>query len=237
MVISKIYKNILYIILMYLYLLQGISIFTGYVFLDYLLGDEIKGKYYLIHSLNNLIIMYVAFPELVYTLTNFNEYYNYQINFLTASLSYALHLYHIVVYLDKMRFDDWLHHIVMMIAFPIIIIIDPGTLFNFSLFFLTGLPGCINYFLLFLCRNKWITRLTQKMINNYLNLLVRSPGCIATGTLVLATIGFRDYEIYQYYFLFLTVFIVFWNGIYFMNQVVVDYHKNLFILEYKNKIK
>ena len=37
--------------------------------------------------------------------------------------------------------------------------------------------------------------------------------------------------------IFLTVFIVFWNGIYFMNQVIVAYHKNLFILENKNKLK
>ena len=51
----------------------------------------------------------------------------------------------IVVYLKKMRFDDWLHHIIMMFAFPLAMATDPGSLLNHAMFYLTGLPGAINY--------------------------------------------------------------------------------------------
>ena len=46
-------------------------------------------------------------------------------------------------------------------------------LLNHSLFFLTGLPGGINYINLFLTRNRCMQRLTQKRVNNSLNLWIK----------------------------------------------------------------
>ena len=72
------------------------------------------------------------------------------------------------------------------VALPMGLTMNSGPLLNYSLFFLTGLPGGINYILLFLSRNKCMERLTQKRINNSLNLWIRAPGCISHSTLSFA---------------------------------------------------
>lgn len=214
---------------MYIYILQFILFFLIYVFIDYILGEKIQGKYYLLHSINNMFIVYSSIPELIYTYNNFFDYYNYNCNYFPSVISYSLHIYHIYVYFKKMRFDDWLHHIVMMFAFPLAMATDPGSLLNHAMFYLTGLPGAINYFLLFLSRNGIVGRIFQKKVNNYLNLLIRCPGCISHVTMSLLTLGFREFTPIQTYFVLIQCLIVYWNGIYFMNQVIVDYNKQISI--------
>jgi hypothetical protein len=199
-----------------------------YILIDYFLGDNIKGKYYLIHSINNMYIVYLTLPDLFYTYQNFTNFYNYQSDITAVILTYALHLYHIIVYFNKLRFDDWLHHILMCgVALPCALMSNSGSLLGHSLFFLTGLPGGIDYFLMFLNRNNYIKRITEKKINCYLNLWIRCPGCIAHSTLtILAYNMFYEIIGYNYIKLFscwFTTIIVYWNGIYFMNQVVENY--------------
>ena len=212
---------------MYIYILQFILFFLIYVFLDYILGEKVQGKYYLLHSINNTLIVYSTLPDLLYTYSNFFDYYNYDCNYFPSIISYSLHFYHIFVYFKKMRFDDWLHHIIMMFTLPLALATDPGSLLNHAMFYLTGLPGAINYSLLFLCRNGFVSKIFQKQINNYLNLLIRCPGCLSHVTMSLLTLGFRDFTPLQTYFVLIQCLIVYWNGIYFMNQVVVDYNKQI----------
>ena len=51
---------------MYIYIIQSVLFFLIYVFIDYILGDKIQGKYYLLHSINNMMIVYSTIPELLY---------------------------------------------------------------------------------------------------------------------------------------------------------------------------
>ena len=107
--------------------------------MDYMLGEKVQGKYYLIHSLNNMIIVYLTLPSLIYTYTNFLTFYEFKTDINSVILTYSLHLYHIIIYFKKLRFDDWLHHILMCgIALPLAIFSNGGSLLGHSLFFLTG---------------------------------------------------------------------------------------------------
>lgn len=196
-----------------------------YVYIDYCLSDKIQGKYYLIHSFNNMLIVYYTFPSLLFTYTNFFQHHTYEYNYFPSTISYSLHFYHIIMYYNKLRFDDWAHHIIMMLSFPLAMALHPGSLLNHALFYLTGLPGAINYFLLFLCRNGFVTRFFQKQINNYLNLYIRCPGCLSHVTMCFLSIGFRNYTSVQTVLLIIQCIIVYWNGIYFMNKVIIDYNK------------
>tara|TARA_A100001015_G_scaffold306141_1_gene399966 strand:- start:433 stop:1113 length:681 start_codon:yes stop_codon:yes gene_type:complete len=198
-----------------------------YILFDYLLGDYFKGKYYLIHSINNLIVTYLTFSDLLicyYDFLNLNKYkYNSNIIYLT----YALHAYHIIFYFKKLRIDDWLHHILMCcIALPVSFICNYGPILSHCLFFLTGLPGFIDYFLLFLSRNKYIYKITEKKINTYLNLWIRCPGSIASTTIIIlsANVYHKRLSFFQYFMSIISSLLVFWNGIYFMNQVVQNYN-------------
>ena len=223
-----------------LYFFKIIIMFLIYVGTDNIFTEYFKfnGVYYLLHTINNSIITYYTYPALLYSFENISEYDKYETTDNPIILTFALHLYHIVVYFDKLRFDDWLHHVLMcFIALPAGIYINSGCLLDHSLFFITGLPGGISYFVLFLNRNNYITRYRQKQIDTYVNLWIRCPGCISNTTISYLTFNmFQDNFTTEQKYLFYTIMLtIYWNGVYFMNQGVQNYalFKNK-ILQIKN---
>jgi len=132
------------------------------------------------------------------------------------------------VYREKFKSDDWLHHILMGAALFMAHQFNTGRLINYSLFFTTGFPGMIDYFLLFLVKNNKLDFRIEKKMNNYINLWIRCPGCISHAVLTVLvyniyknTILNGHFEQFGYIF---TAIITYWNGIYFMNKVVISYN-------------
>lgn len=212
------------------------SFFGFYVGLDALMGNKYEGKYYFIHALNNALIVYLTYGDLVLTFTEFDSVLVNHINILPSIVTYSLHIYHTFVYYHKFKFDDWLHHILMGAALFTAHQFRTGRLINYSLFFTTGLPGMIDYFLLFLVKNNKMKSLSEKKINSWINLWIRSPGCVSHAVLTLLVYNIYSktllnsaFEKFGYIF---TAVITFWNGIYFMNKVIISY--NNAINDYKN---
>lgn len=210
--------------------LHFLTYFGFYIGIDKLIGQKYEGKYYLIHGINNAVIAYLTFHDVILTFTEFNTILTVNTTILPSIITYSLHMYHIAVYHKKFMCDDWLHHILMGAALVAAHQFDTGRLINYSLFFTTGLPGMIDYFLLFLVKNNKLESIVEKRINNYINLWLRSPGCISHAVLTLLVYNiYKETElngyIHQFGYLF-TSSMTFWNGIYFMNKVVVSYHKN-----------
>jgi hypothetical protein len=130
----------------------------------------LEGVYYAVHTIHNAGIVYLTAPEVYQTLTDFNSVAGAPTNYFAAELVFALHLYHFLYYWRKFRFDDWLHHILMIgIALPIGITVPSGTLLGFSLFFTTGLPGGVGYAALWLERNGCLSRLREKQVSQVMN--------------------------------------------------------------------
>jgi len=199
---------------------------TFFCSVDKFLNKYSKGNYYLLHGISNLFISYGCLDDVRYTYTDLNNLNKYSVNYVPSIITFSLHSYHIINYYNKLLFDDWLHHILMCgVALPIGICMNSGLLLNHGLFFLTGLPGGINYINLFFTRNNCLKKLTQKKINNNLNLWIRAPGCISHS--VLTVICYNNNYIlflgYKKYLVFCTALLTFWNGIYFMEQVVSNY--------------
>jgi hypothetical protein len=202
-----------------------------YLFDLYLINQGYKGTYYLNHYLANTYITYLTFNDVINTYFDFNNIINHEMNLYAVCIVYSLHYYHIIYYFSKLKLDDWLHHITMIfIALPLGTIIKCGSLLGHSMFFTTGLPGSINYFLMFLQRNNFIEKTYQKSINRYLNLWFRMPGCVSQFILSLIFINLHIKDNYQYIFGLITGILTFWNGIYYMDMVVRDYA----IQQYKN---
>ena len=57
------------------------------------------------------------------------------------------------------------------------------TIISFALFFLSGLPGAIDYMLLYLVKTNKINSISEKKIYTFLSAYIRAPGC--TYTLVI----------------------------------------------------
>jgi len=185
----------------------------------------VEGVYYAVHSIHNAAVVYVTGEEVWKTATDFGNALLSPNNYTALELVFALHFYHVAYYWRKFRFDDWLHHILMIgIALPIGITVPSGTLLGFSLFFTTGLPGGIDYFLLFLTRNLWINRLMEKRVNTWLATWVRAPGCAAQAALTLALLSTQNTATAPRFawLAYLTAALNYWNGMYFAAQVIYD---------------
>lgn len=209
---------------MFLFILATI----GYTYFDrFLAKKNIEGRYYFLHSINNAVITYCTYPSVLYSYAHITTFYNYERSIIAPILTGSLHTYHIIEYKHKFTYYDYLHHTIMcFVALPFGLYINSGSLFDHSLFYTTGLPGMIDYFLLFLVRNDKIKKITEKKFNNYINLWIRCPGCISTAVLSMVAFCYapdNTFSLKERIIVLLTAFIVFWNGIYFMNLVVVDY--------------
>jgi hypothetical protein len=188
----------------------------------------LEGVYYAVHSIHNAAIVYSTFPEIISTFTQFQTAIQAPVNLFALEICAALHIYHILFYRKKFRFDDWLHHILMIgIALPIGGLVPSGSMLGFSLFFTTGLPGGIDYALLFLTRNLWMDRESEKRVNTALNVWIRSPGCAAQAALTILALYMNTSILspFAWYGGLLAGILNYWNGQYFMQQVVMDYGK------------
>ena len=187
---------------------------------------KINGRYYFNHFIINSIITYYSYYDVYLSYKNINNHFNVPQNTIPIEYAYSIHFYHILMYYNKFLFDDWLHHIVMILfALPFGCYVKTGPIMGHSLFFLTGLPGGINYLLLFLQRNNLIEKKTQKYYNYHLNLLIRQPGAIATSTLSIILALNNYYTFYEKFMVFFIIVSHYWNGIYFMEQVLRNYNK------------
>jgi hypothetical protein len=211
-------------------------IFSGFCLIDriFVRNFKFEGVYYLLHAIHNIVIIGLTYSDVINTIIDFNKIEDYEKNLLALQFVFALHFYHIVIYWEKFRFDDWLHHILMIgIALPIGGYVDSKTLLGFSLFFTTGLPGGKDYIMLFLVRNGWMKKEREKELNSWINVWVRSPGCVAQATLTLVLVfGYMEVYSLEWWMGILVGFLNYWNGQYFMRQVV----ENNAITKYKSSL-
>jgi hypothetical protein len=203
------------------------KIFGCFCLADRLLTNltNLEGIYYLLHTLHNYMIVQLTYDEVYYSLTDFNYVQTSEKNIVALQFVFALHFYHLAIYWRKFRFDDWIHHILMIgIALPIGAFAESRSLLGYSLFFTTGLPGGIDYFLLFLTRNDWLDKSTEKKVNTWLNTWIRSPGCIshATLTLLLISLQCQKYT-FDWWLGIIAASLTFWNGQYFARQIIENY--------------
>ncbi len=183
---------------------------------------EWEGVYFLIHFLHNLMISFWTFPNVVRVLTS-NEK-DCDIVPFVIPMVYGLHAYHIVAYMEYMRLDDWIHHIVSMgIAVPLTIFYFTNlNILGMCFFFTTGIPGGLNYFNLFLLKN-WpgYDKRVQQKINVFLQSWVRCPGIIMTCGFILQNIFSNPQQsTFKIWMGLLITSILFWNGVYFQNLVL-----------------
>ena len=197
--------------------------------MDYAIQLRYQKPYYAVHAIHNALIVAATTSDVITTFTDLHNLHQYPTNWLAIQLCLALHLYHCALYWRSFRFDDWLHHGLMIgVALPIGCIANAHTFFGMSLFFTTGLPGGIDYALLFANRNGWIEKSSEKRINAFLNVWIRSPGCIAMASMASANLLSQPRSLGGFDWLgMVPCLLTFWNGQYFMEQVVADAAVNI----------
>jgi hypothetical protein len=213
-----------------------LSSLLGFCLFDSLLTRlNLSGVYYFVHSIHNGLIVMSTFGDVINTFMHFKDLEVFDTNMISVQLCFALHFYHLLYYWRKFLFEDWLHHGLMIgVALPIGVILPSSTLLGFSLFFTTGLPGGIDYFLLFMVRNNWLNPIIEKRVNTWLNVWIRSAGCSAHAAFVVAytfnqtNVNQHDNNL-KFYASLVTACLTYWNGQYFMERIVSDYAKRSYL--------
>jgi hypothetical protein len=178
--------------------------------------------YYAVHVIHNALIVAATAGDVTRAFTDFYSIFSHPIAWFAAYICFGLHFYHILDYWPTLKYDDWLHHGLMIgVALPLGCAGPAGSLLGMNLFFTTGLPGGISYALLFAERNGWITREQEKALNVPIHVWIRAPGCVAQAALtVAATLSSPYISTVQAAAACLIAALTFWNGQYFMRQVV-----------------
>eukprot|EP01065_Artemidia_motanka_P043373 TRINITY_DN6002_c0_g1_i1.p2 TRINITY_DN6002_c0_g1~~TRINITY_DN6002_c0_g1_i1.p2 ORF type:complete len:327 (+),score=131.20 TRINITY_DN6002_c0_g1_i1:105-1085(+) len=186
--------------------------------------------YYIAHTVVNGAICVFAFNDLWWVMTDPAEALRAQVAFggtLPLELCAALHFYHVFAYTD-LRFVDYLHHVLMVfICMPIFYAAEYGPLQNYSMFFISGLPGGVDYAMLAFVRSGKLRKITEKKWNTSLNVWLRSPFLIGSVVLSHVQIGLlRDVlSAGQVVCRLGCQALVFWNAMYFTESVVGDYYR------------
>jgi hypothetical protein len=196
-------------------------------------NDSFTISYFLLHFIVNFIITILCIPYLLtmfYDPNGINELYENQYITEYAHILYTypiligLHTYHLLD-VSNINTSEIIHHIVTYIFYMISYKLNHPFYFV-HLICMSGIPGGITYYMLFLEKLNIIKNINEKYISMHINFWIRCPGCIIYATLL------YDRMIYMYEYIhlphmFLILFIML-NGIYFTTTIVDSYYKKLY---------
>jgi hypothetical protein len=192
-----------------------------------------KARYFFLHTFANALISFACLPDLQRALyTPVEALVGPTLTAFPMAMVAAIHIYHCLFF--GLSRDDIFHHVQFVLPLIILSIVfkwDGGASQNFGAFFICGLPGGLNYAALCLVKEGWITPLTQKHFDAWINACLRAPGCIIYAFLqyqvwladVRPTRGWSRGTIA--FFTFVVSFLMAFNGVYYMEQSIGNYHE------------
>ena len=179
--------------------------------------------YFLLHFIVNLINTFLLLPLIYNIIQDPTGKYILLENWDKLDIIYpmiiGLHTFHIVHSISKINYDEIIHHLITHIFWYFIIYTD-NPFYIAPIIAMSGIPGGITYFLLFLQKYNLIERKTEKKISMYLNLWLRAPLCIILASLLYIQ-GTQNDIFYETLFMVLFTMI---NGIHFMHNIIKSYY-------------
>jgi len=193
---------------------------------DILYARHTKARWFALHVIANVWISILCLPDLWYLASNPIEALTQtSVNHWPTSLVFSVHVYH-MCFFRNLQWIDWLHHILMVvIGAPMLITGEVGPLMNFNHFFMCGVPGGVDYAMLFAVKHGWMEPLQEKHYNLAINVWVRAPALVATAVLALIQVHVQSGVVpWVSTVRVLLMVLAVWNGLFFMERVVGNYH-------------
>ncbi len=182
-------------------------------------------RWFFIHFISNSFVCYYGINDLKKCLQYPNKINNFtwdENSWNSINMAMFTHFYHCLLF--KLTKDDLLHHISMVFIAGSIEYYQQSIICPSVLCFLSGFPGIIDYFLLFLVKVELFSKDREKEIYLYITTYIRSPGAC-----ILSYISFYNFYINNNFNIFyiLSNLLVFWNGQYYLMKHSLDYGKYL----------
>lgn len=204
--------------------------------------EKKQTMWYLIHFSGNAIIVISTAYDMVFSFLHplssadhLTDYHSYScFSSYPIYLMVALHLFHIIYYYHDLVTLDWIHHgLNCGIIGGLCISYLQCRLSNHGLFFMCGLPGGIDYALLFANDLGYINRITEKKINTYLNMYIRLPGIISNCLIAVFCYLYVPNLHISFSIGLIIILGNYWNAVFFAQRVVQNYGTQLAILHRK----
>lgn len=193
---------------------------------DILYARRTKARWFALHVIANAWIAILCVPDLCYVISRPIEALTQtSVNHWPTSLVFSVHVYH-MVFFRGLQWVDWLHHILMVvIGAPLMVTSEVGPLMNFNHFFMCGVPGGLDYAMLFAVKHGWMEPLQEKRHNLRINVWIRAPMLVCTAVLAMIQVHLQDgIPRWVSTVRILLCALAVWNGLFFMERVVGNYH-------------
>jgi hypothetical protein len=217
----------------YIPIFINLMLYISFLFATDVVGSKVIGRmceytdstrWFYLHVVTNTCTTYISFHDMILTLDHPNGrlYFDRCSHSVGVNITLALHIYHYIAF-KCLRRDDHIHHISMIGTMIISCAFQGGSITNYLLFYLNGLPGLLDYSCLLLVKMEKMESITQKAISVYINTWIRAPG-ILYGCVIIwiyYRIGYLDY-IHPFFLLF-NLMMSYWNGLYYNMRVTYNY--------------
>ena len=234
------------------HLLNNLYVLVILAIFDLAIARSRPGRWFLVHSFANLLVVITGLKSMYTVLSDPTNAMNQEVYgddslFGDASrwpltIVNSVHLYHMVAFND-LSSADYFHHLLFIPTIGLTGQICPwGALGNWQAFFISGLPGGLDYFMLFLIKNGKMDKITEKRYNANLNIWLRMPGIFTATILAFCAIRTGRYSA-PWPAIAMQLILPPYNALYYAKQSVANYavHYMLTILGedkiIKNRIK
>jgi hypothetical protein len=190
-----------------------------------------KARWFALHGFANSLVVITAFNGMITALRD--PLYSldsrvYRDNSLLGNASTwpvyiinSLHVYHLLFF--EVKGHELFHHLVFI---PVIGFIGQfyewGAALGFMAFFISGLPGAIDYLLLVLVKYGKIEPITQKRVCAALNVYVRGPFIIISAHTIYLAILYGNLTV-PYWACISILVIALFNSLYYTKQSVANW--------------
>jgi hypothetical protein len=129
-----------------------------------------KTRWFALHSLVNISISVMCLRDLLGVIENpLCAMISPTSSWFPSYAAFSLHLYHLTCF-TALRLEDIVHHVLFAGGLGIFnFVLSWGRMTNLLIFFMTGLPGAIDYGMLVLVKSGKLQRYTQKSITSSIN--------------------------------------------------------------------
>jgi hypothetical protein len=226
------------------HLINNVIVLTALAFLDrmvltpWLMGRKVSGKdmsttrWFFLHSFANAGVCATALTSIKAVLSDPLHALDGRVYIDASAFGAAsvwpltiinsVHVYHMIGGF-RLSGADYFHHLVFIptIAFPGQVF-RWGPLANWQAFFISGLPGGIDYLLLGLSKLGAVDHMLEKRVNANLNTWLRAPG-ILVATVLLYQALLLDMHVVPLWAAYLQLVLPAYNALYFNKQAVANY--------------
>lgn len=221
------YNADIIIIFLFIYYLDNLSIYLNRMRFNNTNINH-NTRWFFIHFFINLFITIATFNDLRYCLNNIESCSYSEISnnsMLSVKSAIIAHLYHCVFFFKKLNHHDWTHHILMVGVTGPLAVYYPTKQTSCALWFMTGLPGMLDYGLLWLVKMKYIHKKREKLAYKHINTWIRSPGCMLTLFLGLPKL-LNPSNNNELTVAIINSILAYWNGQYYMMLTCESYGKS-----------